>query len=81
MCVFKYAFLGFQIYSELHMYQNFDGNIYVFVFHFNIYICLSNICFNKCVHMYQELYHLRWYGVATVSGIDKITGLFCKRDL
>jgi len=36
-------------------------------------------------YMPQRIWNMRMrptiYGVATISRIDKITGLFCKRDL
>jgi len=42
-----------------------------------ICICTVHICACVCLCTRME----KWYGVATVSRIDKMIGLFCKRDL
>ena len=53
-----------------------------------IYMCTyTHIYMYTCTFIYMHTYALmymtekRHYGVATVSRIDKIIGLFCKRDL
>jgi len=48
--------------------------------HTHIYTHATLVFTHMYIHMY--LYrHTHWYGVALVSRMDKILGLFCKRDL
>jgi len=43
---------------------------------------MININMSTCVHVFAYVYDIKYdYGVASVSRIDKIIGLFCKRAL
>jgi len=57
---------------------NVDMNIYVctYLFVMNTYICECELCL--CAFVDSSFYT---YGVATVSRIDNIIDLFCKRAL
>jgi len=70
VCIYLYIYIYIYIYIYTHM------NIY-------IYINMSQV---RLIHMCDmTLRNVRdtthSHGVATVSRIDKIIGLFCKRDL
>jgi len=69
-------FAHHRVKSYTHVYHTFTyiySYIYIYVYAYvNIYVY---------IHVYIHTCHTNTYGVALVSGIDKMTGLFCKRAL
>ena len=55
-----------------YVQKNRKSWISVYVYMGDQFICLGGYVYDSCTNK---------YGVASASRIDKITGLFCKRDL
>ena len=73
MCVCMYCLIYIHICTNLFIY------ILACMYTYVVCVCMCLcLCLFFCV--YPSLESMCAYGVATLSRIDKITGLFCKRD-
>ena len=69
ICLYTCAFIFW--YMSVCMYVNFGMCPCVSMYF--MYILM-------CVGVYRCIFSMFWYGVATISRLLKIIGLFCKRD-
>jgi len=71
-CMYVYIYMAGK--AEMNAYTNTYLYMYVYI---NIYICMQWIY----TQTYICTYHRWWYGVATISRLIQLIGLFCKRAL
>ena len=72
MYINMYIYICICVYIHMCVYTS---CIYIYV-----YICIC-VYVHMCVYKYGNAHTSATYGVASVSRIDKIIGLFCKRAL
>ena len=77
ICICTYLFICIYSYTSIYIYVYIcvDTCIYAYIHAYTYtYMYIYDICMYAYIHVHTQK---QTYGVATVSRIDKITGLFC----